>query len=290
MDRHINILMTNERGTRSGDRNRQSGETGFTLIELLVVIAIIAILAAMLLPALSRAKERATGISCLNNLKQLTVAAHIYSGDFKDAIPPNGVNDVRAWVSGDVSLLPGGTNVADIRAAVLYPYSKSEGIYRCPGDKVAVNGVNVQRIRSYSMNGMLGDNLGTTVNVHPGVIEHKRFSDVLDPSPSAATFFVDEQTDPIRDYCSIDDGYFAVNLGTKGSPRTRWRNIPASRHGNAGLFSYADGHAEKMKWLEGKTRTLRFDTVAQPAGTLGTVPFDRDFQRLWMSTYSVTLW
>src|ERR1043166_8983305 len=107
MDRHINILMTNERGTRSGDRNRQSGETGFTLIELLVVIAIIAILAAMLLPALSRAKERATGISCKNNLKQLTVAAHIYSGDFKDAIPPNAVNDVRAWVGGDVSMLPG---------------------------------------------------------------------------------------------------------------------------------------------------------------------------------------
>ena len=266
------------------------GSTAFTLIELLVVIAIIAILAAMLLPALARAKARATGISCLNNLKQLTVAAYIYSGDFKDSIPPNGVNDVRAWVSGDVSLLPGATNVADIRAAVLYPYTKSEGIYRCPGDKVPVNGKNVQRIRSYSMNGMLGDNLGTTVNVHPGLIEHKKFTEVLDPSPAAATFFVDEQTDPIRDFCSIDDGYFAVNLGTKGSPRTQWRNIPASRHGNAGLFSYADGHAEKMKWLEGKTHTLRFDQAAQPAGTVGTVPFDRDFQRLWMSTYSASLW
>src|SRR5689334_19292555 len=132
MCRHINILMTTRRGTRMGGRKGQSGETAFTLIELLVVIAIIAILAAMLLPALTRAKDRATGISCLNNLKQLTVAAHIYSGDFKDSIPPNAVNDVRAWVSGDVSFLPGGTNVADIRAAVLYPYSRSEGIYRCP--------------------------------------------------------------------------------------------------------------------------------------------------------------
>src|SRR5215467_15427381 len=109
--------MTTRRVTLIGGRNRQSGETAFTLIELLVVIAIIAILAAMLLPALARAKERATGISCLNNLKQLTVAAHIYSGDFKDAIPPNAVNDVRAWVGGDVSVLPGGTNVADIRIA-----------------------------------------------------------------------------------------------------------------------------------------------------------------------------
>jgi prepilin-type N-terminal cleavage/methylation domain-containing protein/prepilin-type processing-associated H-X9-DG protein len=284
------MLVLTTIGTRAANRDHRISGGAFTLVELLVVIAIIAILAAMLLPALSRAKERATGISCLNNLKQLTVAANIYSGDFKDSIPPNAVNDPRAWVSGDVSYLPGATNVADIRAAVLYPYTKSEGIYRCPGDKVAVNGQNVQRIRSYSMNGMLGDNLGSTTDVHPGLLEHKKLTDVLDPGPAAATFFVDEQTDANRDYCSIDDGYFAVNIGTKGSARTKWRNIPASRHGNAGLFSYADGHAEKMKWLEGKTRTLRFDVFSQPTGTTGTTPFDRDFQHLWMSTYSASLW
>jgi len=68
----------------------QSREEGFTLIELLVVIAIIAILAAMLLPALSRAKETGRRISCTNNLKQLATAAMMYADDSRGAFPPRG--------------------------------------------------------------------------------------------------------------------------------------------------------------------------------------------------------
>ena len=79
-------------------RRRTSQPTvghGFTLIELLVVIAIIAILAAMLLPALTRAKETARRISCTNCLKQLAVAAVLYTDDHQDKFPPR--SSVERW-------------------------------------------------------------------------------------------------------------------------------------------------------------------------------------------------
>src|ERR1700704_1659755 len=70
--------------------NSANRPAGFTLIELLVVIAIIAILAAMLLPALSKAKTKAQGIQCVNNLHQLTLAWILYSGDFNEKLALNG--------------------------------------------------------------------------------------------------------------------------------------------------------------------------------------------------------
>jgi len=272
---------------QKNDPKRRLSNRAFTLIELLVVIAIIAILAALLLPALAKAKQKALGIECISNLKQLTIAAVLYANDNHDAIILNVPQSDAGWVGGDVSGNNGAngvTNIANLQAALQFPYNPAIGIYQCPSDtKPAVVGgapIGV-RCRSYSLSCMMGDN-GTSdsalAGIHPDYPENIKFGDIRTPDTSSALFFVDEASDPNPVNCSIDDGYFLQHENSSGTyPATQWGNWASSRHGNGGDFSFADGHATFHRWVEGKTQSL---TGLNQGGAVGTSPEDLDL--LWV--------
>jgi prepilin-type N-terminal cleavage/methylation domain-containing protein/prepilin-type processing-associated H-X9-DG protein len=280
-----------------------SAADGFTLIELLVVIAIIAILAAMLLPALSKSKQRALGIQCMGNLRQSGgLAFQMYCNDNGDRYPINTTggssgNPTLNWISGrmDYNGGPDDTNAAlliDSTHSQLAPYIPNPAAYRCPADQSKSLGLRgLPRVRSYSMNQAVGCNtngtsvgqgqwLGSLSDSSSGNYSlYLKTSDVRNMSTSDLFVTVDEHPD------SINDAAFAFSMPPSPA-QTFWIDVPAKYHGNACGFSFADGHSEIHGW-----RDPGAIPIALYEGSIGgkenSVPGDPDV--IWMSQHVTAL-
>jgi prepilin-type processing-associated H-X9-DG protein len=237
-----------------------------------VVISVIAILASLILPALARAKARAQGSFCLNNTKQLTIAWIVYADEHNGVLAynlarssriniaapaagsgpqmsDNWVNNVLNWETNDSD----NTNWSTVVASGLGPYTGSaSALYRCPSDNVLSDSQRnagwTSRVRSYSMNAMVGDaGFFTQGGFNVNNPEYTQFFKAFSiPQPADIFVFLDEHPD------SIDDGYF-LDSYTDGKP-PMWTDLPASYHDGAGNFSFADGHAEHHRWRNASTK------------------------------------
>jgi prepilin-type N-terminal cleavage/methylation domain-containing protein/prepilin-type processing-associated H-X9-DG protein len=215
--------------------------TGFILIELLMVIAIMGILASLMLPALGKARAKATGAACLTNLKQLQLCWQMYVDDHQGRVPPNralvtnGVwrSTPDSWIGGSSATHDDDTRAIEEGLLFRYDDNRSVALYRCPADR-SQTASRARRTRSYSMHGVLGgrtNEVQTVIQRVDGVVE-----------PGRLFVFIDEHED------SIDDAHFLV----WPYPDDRWVNLPAGRHGQAGVLSFADGHVEMWRWRAAK--------------------------------------
>lgn len=244
----------------------------FTLVELLVVLAIIALLAGLLLPTLARAKAKGLQMACLGNYRQLQLCWQMYVDDYQDALPPNATtrgSGREAWRATSETWINGNawtdTTTSNVEHGVLFRYNQSVRIYKCPADRATVRDQGrFPRVRSVSMNSYLND----VPDPADRTCWH-RFSEIRAPPPAKALVFIDEHEG------SIENARFVITQPGNWS----WIDFPATRHQAGCSLTFADGHAERWRWVEPNTLA-----IARRKGYINVVPgvpgTDRDLRRI----------
>lgn len=245
------------------------------MIELLVVIAIIAILAALLLPVLARAKMKATQAACLNNQKQLTLAAIMYASQNDDQIVHVGNAAMDGYINyytippvWDSSAYTAEQAVAKMTqilstADPLWRYAPNIGVIHCPGDtryKFKDPGQTGWAYDSYSKT----DNANGEAYGGAGITPYKTIASVADPS---STFLFREDTDSR----GMNEGTWVVQwqLHTPAGGHSQsftWVDPIPMYHGNVSTSSFIDGHAESYAW--GDTAIIQYGKAVAAGAAL----------------------
>ncbi len=222
----------------------RSTRRGFTLIELLVVIAIIAILAGMLLPALSKAKEKAKAISCLSNQRQIGMASRLYLDDQDTRL----VQLARVGAPTANAIVPDPGNANTSWPDILAAYSLGQKSYNCPSQRTPTIAVNTNMFGI----GINYPDLAVYLSGQ-GVVRENQVA-----QPSATVFFADVAW--IANPTVTDPDQWTARIQTSVNPwdalcfRTRnnafYASLPSrtiNRHNGFCNTSHVDGHAEAMR-------------------------------------------
>jgi len=246
------VCLRCDRPARYSQARKHDG--GFTLIELLVVIAIIAILAAMLLPALSRAKQRAKGIACVSNNKQIGLAFTMYATDNNEYLPPL---NTGTWPSVTTDWW---FKILD-NGKYLTSTATSNNVWRCPVVRDADIDPGVVSYFKAPCEGY-GPLEGNTLTT--GIIRYGKNSDgsnlgslklVQIRRPSYIWLIGDvgyPRSAPTTD--KLPSAYYTEITTKQPSPTGGWTappfKQPAARHMGSAAFSFCDGHVESWKWTD----------------------------------------
>lgn len=268
---------------------------GFTLIELLVVIAVIAILMAILLPALQAAKRLAASSNCLANERNLLTAWIMYADDSDGWLASNRAcydtaTDKAPWVhrpkdiaGNNLGNNPAPPTITDedrfrgIQAGSLWEYIKDVGAYHCPGD----NRRSTQRPprdcwRSYSISYAFGfDPISQYENA-----AYRKMQDIR--GGALYYVFVEEEHNGSR-YGENEGGWHLLGRNPLNPGGWRFYDPLASFHLKSSTFGFADGHAERRRWMD--RRTLEFiqtnkDNPASHSGVSTPSPDNEDLRWL----------